>query len=90
MRIEAPDWEIGELLDMSPAPDAAPIDTPERKQRAWLTGEVVLEPPDVPSQGQRFANWARSRLTTHFGVEPPEGYTGVTYRHLKARQDTET
>lgn len=57
--------------------------------RIWLSGEVVLEARDTPSQGQLFASWPRSRITSHIGTEPPDGYTGITYRILKAIRDVE-
>ena len=71
--------------------EVAPLDTATDAPapRIWLGGEVVLEAPDTPAQGQLFASWPRSRITCHVGLEPPEDYTGITYRILKAIQDVE-
>ena len=86
------DWEINQsLFGRSPAPEPEPLPAPAPRHRVWLSGVVALEPLESPMQGQPFASWPRSRLTYHVGVgdEPPEGYTGVTYRMLKRAPDTE-
>ena len=63
-----------ELAPVNYDDDGAPM-------RTWLSGVVVLEPWSSSQQGQRFANWAASKLTYQVGSanQPPRGYTGVEY-----------
>lgn len=66
------------------APDVDQEAQPEPKRmRLWLTGIVAYEPRETPSQGQPFANWARSRLSTIVGIEQPKGYTGIVYETVR-------